>query len=307
MGEQFIRARCTLGISLTVILAAFPAFGQLVDQTLAPNTAGAGIAKSLEEQIGSGRGDAMTPGSSLFIIQRDPFRAIRRGRQIFQRKFTVDQGVGPITGDGIGDVETELSIGAGLADSCASCHGRPRGSAGFGGDVATRPDSRDAPHLFGLGLKEMLADEITAELRAIRASALAQAASSGVNVTRPLTSKGISFGSITARPNQSVDTSGIQGVDPDLRVRPFFFHGGTISIREFVVGAFNAEMGLEAADPDLSAAAAGAHVVTPSGMVLDGANDDIEAPPAASAADDPDDVWPTRFRPASSTSWSSIF
>ena len=33
--------------------------------------------------------------------------------------------------------------------------------------MATRPDSRDAPHLFGLGLKEMLADEITADLRAL--------------------------------------------------------------------------------------------------------------------------------------------
>ena len=36
--------------------------------------------------------------------------------------------------------------------------------------MVTRPDSRDAPHLFGLGLKEMLADEITADLRAIRAT-----------------------------------------------------------------------------------------------------------------------------------------
>ena len=30
----------------------------------------------------------MTPGSSAFIIARDPSRAIRRGRQLFQRKFT---------------------------------------------------------------------------------------------------------------------------------------------------------------------------------------------------------------------------
>ena len=111
----------------------------------------------------------MTPDSSLFIIARDPARAIRRGRQIFQRKFTRVQGQGPLTGDGTGDIETDHAIGAGLADSCAACHGRPRGSAGSGGDVVTRPDSRDAPHLFGLGLKEMLADEITADLRAIRA------------------------------------------------------------------------------------------------------------------------------------------
>ena len=55
--------------------------------------------------------------------------------------------------DGIGDINTVNGIGAGLSDSCASCHGRPRGSAGGGGDVVTRPDSRDAPHLFGLGLE----------------------------------------------------------------------------------------------------------------------------------------------------------
>ena len=93
----------------------------------------------------------------------------------FQRKFTRAQGQGPRFGDGSGDVHHDLAIGAGLADSCAACHGRPRGSAGVGGDVATRPDSRDAPHLFGLGLKEMLADEITAELREIRAGAVADA------------------------------------------------------------------------------------------------------------------------------------
>jgi len=39
----------------------------------------------------------------------------------------------------------------------------------------TRPDSRDAPHLFGLGLREMLADEITMDLRNIRTLAIAQA------------------------------------------------------------------------------------------------------------------------------------
>ena len=85
-----------------------------------------------------------------------------------------------------------------------------------------------------------------------------------------------------------MDTSGVRGVDPDLRVRPFFLHGETMSIREFVVGAFNAEMGLEAPDPDMAAARAGKRVVTPSGMVLDGSKDKIEAPPAASPSDDPD-------------------
>lgn len=278
----------TLIWAAVLAMLAVPALAQLIDKTKAPNIADEGINKSLVQQIGSGRGDGITPDSSSFIIARDPFRSIRRGRQLFQRKFTIPEGHGPITGHGSGDINTNLAIGAGLADSCAACHGRPRGSAGAGGDVVTRPDSRDAPHLFGLGLKEMLADEITADLRAIRVQAISQAQSSGHSVTSHLISKGIDYGSIAANPNGTVDTSRVKGVDADLRVRPFFHHGGTISIREFVVGALNNEMGLEAADPDLAQASAGARITTPSGMVLDGSTDQIEAPPAASEMDDPD-------------------
>lgn len=264
------------------------AFAQLTDKTQTPNTAGAGIAKSYEEEIGTGRGDIMTPGSSIFLIERDPFRSIRRGRQLFQRKFTIEQGNGPRTGDGVGNIELDASVAAGLADSCASCHGRPRGAAGAGGDVFTRPDSRDAPHLFGLGLVEMLGDEITRDLRAIREDAIAQAKSQGQPVTLPLTSKGINFGSIIGLPDGGADASQVDGVNPDLRIRPFFHHGGTISIREFIVGAMNAEMGLEAPDPDLLAASGGADVVTPSGMLLSGSVDAIEAPPVSNPKKDCD-------------------
>src|SRR3712207_4988932 len=68
-------------------LAALPAAAQLIDRTLAPNPINEGIAKSLTDQVGAGRGDWNTPNSSSYIISRDPFRAIRRGRQLFQRKF----------------------------------------------------------------------------------------------------------------------------------------------------------------------------------------------------------------------------
>ncbi len=242
-------------------------WAQLTDRTQAPNTAQAGIAKSLQDEVGAGRGDVQTPDSSIFIISRDPFRSVRRGRQLFQRKFTHAQGQGPNEGDGIGDLNTNAAIGAGLSDSCALCHGRPRGSAGVGGNVATRPDSRDAPHLFGLGLKEMLADEITGDLRSIRDRAITQAANRGHSVTLPLRSKGVDYGTITATPSGTVDTSGVQGIDPDLRVKPFFAEGRGISVREFVVGALHKEMGLEVNDPDLANASAGQRVVTPSGMV----------------------------------------
>jgi hypothetical protein len=278
-----------LFVTVVTLFHVTPAFAQLTDVTQTPNVENEGVHKSLNQQIGAGRGDALTPDSSLYIIQRDPFRSIRRGRQLFQRKFTISQGAGPRSRDGIhDDINGDPSPGAGLVDSCAGCHGRPRGSAGFGGDVFTRPDSRDAPHLFGLGLVEMLADEMTTELRKTRSEAIRQAARYRRTVTMPLASKGTRFGRITARANGSVDTSGVQGVDPDLRVRPFFHHGGEFSIRGFSVGAFNDEMGLESPDADLIVASAGGRVVTPAGLVLDGSLDRIQVPGTSSETADDD-------------------
>jgi hypothetical protein len=268
----------TVIILTGVVALASAARAQIIDRTQAANAANDGIAKSLAEEVGAGRGDWNTPASAVFLINRDPFRAIQRGRQIFQRKFTRLQFQGPGVLDGMGDIGANVAIGAGLSDSCAGCHSRPRGSAGVGGNVVTRPDSRDTPHLFGAGLKEMLADEITGRLRQIAADAIQAAGASGRSVRRPLVAKGINFGFITAAPGGSVDTSEVEGVDPDLRVRPFFAHGGTISIREFVVGALHGEMGLDSADPDLARAAAGGRVTTPAGMVLDGSLDRVEAP-----------------------------
>src|SRR5262249_9104513 len=152
--------------------------------------------------------------------------------------FTVAQGLGPRTQDGVGDINTDGSLGAGLSDSCAGCHGRPRGAAGFGGDVFTRPGGRDRPPLVRVGLQGRLADDITRDLRLARSGALQAARDQGQPVERSLVSKGIDFGVIRALPDGSVDASKVTGVNPDLRVRPFFAQGGTISIREFVVGAF---------------------------------------------------------------------
>jgi hypothetical protein len=89
------RRRSQLPVILAAVLAVVAtlltvnALAQLPDKTRTPNTAGEGINKSFPEQVGTGRGSITTPGSSLFIINRDPFRAIRRGRQIFQRKFVL--------------------------------------------------------------------------------------------------------------------------------------------------------------------------------------------------------------------------
>lgn len=83
------RRRSQLPVLLAAVLAVVAtlvtatSLAQLPDRTINPNTANEGIAKSFTEQIGAGRGSTTTPNSSRFIIARDPFRAVRRGRQIF--------------------------------------------------------------------------------------------------------------------------------------------------------------------------------------------------------------------------------
>jgi len=117
----FIQSRriAIRGAAILLMTASGWASGQLVDRTQSPNVLNEGIAKSYAQQIGADRGDVLTPESSAYIIARDPFRAVRRGRQLFQRKFTQEEGQGPLTGDGHGDINTNLAIGAGLSDSCA--------------------------------------------------------------------------------------------------------------------------------------------------------------------------------------------
>jgi cytochrome c peroxidase len=297
-----IRRFARLGACFIALAFSLPASAQLTDfsqtQPIQPDgttlawVPGSTIGKSLAEEVGTGRGDLDTPGSSAYLIARDPFRAVRRGRQLFQRKFTLEQGQGPrVNFDSGGDIMTNPALGAGLSDSCASCHGRPRGAAGFGGDVATRPDSRNSPHLFGIGLREMVADEMTSDLRNLRALAAQQAASSGADVTMPLASKLVGFGTITAHADGTFDTSHVEGVDADLRVRPFFADGREYSLRAFAVGAFNDEMGLQSPDPVLCAASDPEHPVRSvslTGMVFDPALDRVKRPPTCDAADDAD-------------------
>jgi hypothetical protein len=317
--QTAVTAACAFAALLSLPLQSHAQLAdcQLIDEAFKINAPGGCIAKPLREQVGQGQGSITTPYSSIYIIKRDPARAIKRGRQLFQRKFSLDEGLGPrLNAFSRGDITKHRALGAGLSDSCAACHGRPRGSAGAGGDVATFPDSRDAPHLFGLGLIEMLSDEVTADLRAIREKALRDArggdAASGAAtsadatstrlvsksidfgrgpITARLLSKGIDFGRITAFPDGSVDTSEVRGVDADLRVKPFLHQGITASIREFIVGALNAEMGLQVWDPILCAVTDPVKpqaMTSPSLFKYDPALDKFERPPSCSNAEDPD-------------------
>lgn len=96
------------------------------------------------------------------------------------------------------------------------------------------------PFLYGAGGVEKLGKEMTADLQALKAQAQA---SPGTVV--PLVSKGVSFGSIVYDAVDGFDTTGVEGVDADLVVRPFGRKGEFASVRAFDVGALQFHMGMQ--------------------------------------------------------------
>ncbi len=149
--------------------------------------------------------------------------------------------------------------------SCADCHNQPTvgGAGGFVANVfvlaqvldpitdsvsADFSDERNTLGMNGSGAIEMLAREMTTDLFAIRTATLAAATSSARVVTRSLDTKGVNFGQITANPNGTLDTSKIQGIDPDLIIKPFHQKGVVNSVRVFTVNAYNHHHGMEAVE-----------------------------------------------------------
>lgn len=176
------------------------------------------------------------------------------------------------------------------SNSCAGCHNQPYGIPGGGGDLATgvfvlgqrfdfvtfdpgdkvptrgTVDERGRPvtldtianfrattGMFGAGYLEMLAREMTEELQTIR---------DGMKrgETRQLIAKGVSFGKLTRRADNSWDVSGIVGLPrasvlapspldpPNLIIRPWHQAGNVVSLREFTNNAFNQHHGMQSTE-----------------------------------------------------------
>src|SRR5262252_5469181 len=181
-------------------------------------------------------------------------------------------------------------ISAPDANSCAGCHNLPFGVAGGGGDIVANvfvlgqrfdfatfdtadmtpthgemneigapsrlqsiANSRATLGLFGSGYIEMLARQMTEDLQAIRDSPAPGA-------SRPLVSKGISFGVITRTADGRWITTGVKGIaapslatsgpanPPSLIIRPFHQAGNVVSIRQFSNNAFNHHHGIQSTE-----------------------------------------------------------
>ena len=149
--------------------------------------------------------------------------------------------------------------------SCADCHNQPTigGAGGFVANVfvlaqnldpttdsvsAEFSNERNTLGMNGSGAIEMLAREMTATLLSIRAAALSEARATKKSVLQRLDAKGINFGHIIANPDGTFDTSGVEGVDRDLIIKPFHQKGVVNSIRVFTINAFNHHHGMEAVE-----------------------------------------------------------
>jgi hypothetical protein len=140
------------------------------------------------------------------------------------------------------------------AFACANCHSKG-GPDGAGtqtqnaflvgdGERTVGADQRNPPHVLGLGPVELLAAEMTAELRGQAAATADQARNEGERVERDLTAKGVSFGRIAATPEGRLDTTAVAGVDADLVVRPFGWKGHQATLRDMAEESLHIHQGL---------------------------------------------------------------
>lgn len=198
---------------------------------------------------------------------------IDAGRTWFEAKFTRLDGAGRPASTGaivptpVEPGGTPLFFRTAGADSngCSGCHNSP--DVGGAGEFVANAfvsegfadadfdtvdpqfsNERGTTHLFGSGLIELLAREMTRDLRSQRDAARARAQKDGVPVTVALASKGVSFGKLTVQADGFVDVSALDGVDQDLIVRPFSQKGVFVSLRQFTVNAFNAHHGIQAVE-----------------------------------------------------------
>jgi hypothetical protein len=203
------------------------------------------------------------------------------GRTVFATPFNMLDGYGdgpmdpgaPLSPGGrptLGGNGVSLRVNGLDSQSCLECHGMlstasiPASFAvgGFGGtntNVFFQPTLIDVtdtlgagmatfdgryinpPFVFGAGGVELLAKEMTRTLQRLRGKAFSQP---GTSV--PLVVKGVDFGSIRYDAVAgSFDTSGVQGIEPDLVVRPFGRKGDNATVREFSKNAMQFHFGIQ--------------------------------------------------------------
>lgn len=176
------------------------------------------------------------------------------GGQLFTLNFSRELGLGAGEDGSLQRIH-DGRRGGPDAIGCTSCHWR--GGLAGAGDAADvtflrgdgiHPSSavaRNPPALAGAGLRERLAVEMTAELRALREEAVQFAADQGYAVRIPAVAKGVAFGHLTVHPDGEVDVDELEGIDADLVVRPFGWKGTVATVRDAAEDALLVNHGMQ--------------------------------------------------------------
>jgi hypothetical protein len=276
MSKTFPRT-CRWFAALSPVVIGLAAWGQST-----PSQVGREVAIPVHLQDGE---EFNTPVSQL----------IRYGAQLFNAKFTIQEGAGrPLskgTGAAVSDPTSPLvfprnfdRISSPEANACSGCHNAP--VAGAGGDrvtevfvLAQRFDRLTFDHSDGIttrgavdesgkfttmenatndrktigmngsGFLEMVARQMSGDLQAI-------AASTAPGSSRPLITKGVSFGIIAHNGDGTWNTSQVVGLPapslktsgttpPSLIILPYHQAGAVVSIRQFTNNAMNHHHGMQ--------------------------------------------------------------
>lgn len=196
------------------------------------------------------------------------------GDELFEIRFNAVDGVGMDVGDGgrftrvpRADLAnwssaTPMRSTGPNAEACNVCHiAETIGGAGDGAAPAALNVIRDplhsgqpgmfiqrnVPHLFGLAGPQMIAEEMTVELQALKQSAIDSCLATNKTARVDLVSKGINFGGVVVRGKGGCTDIRVnaKGVADDLVVRPYQWKGTTAWVREFSRDAFHNEMGMD--------------------------------------------------------------
>jgi di-heme oxidoreductase (putative peroxidase) len=254
------RLRVAIGSAAIALAAAGSAFGAdpIAQPSAQPPWAERALPGHLDYDAVAAGGNGATQG------------LVERGGVLFSAKFTVLDGAGrPMATQGIIATRRKRApqtafqrTGGPDANACSGCHNDP--VPGGAGEIVANvfvaegfesadfdnldpqfSNERGTPALQGDGLVELLAREMTADLQAIRRDALRRARASGAEVDLPLTTKGVSFGAIRARPDGTIALDQIEGVDSDLVIRPFSQKAVFTSLRQFTINALNQHHGMQ--------------------------------------------------------------
>ena len=250
--------------ALCVLLVMGPTGDAVANDQNAPQTT-----PEIGPQIGDER--AVARHLALSDLETLPFEEIRaHGRLLFDAKFTILDGAGRPAATQAevpvkrrqGRVPAFMRTSGPDSNACAGCHNQPA-SGGAGEFVANAftsegvsdaefdtleaqfSNERGTPHLHGSGVVELLAREMTADLHALRRTAVDDARRSGKAISIKLKTKGIDFGALTVEPDGFVQIDQISGIDHDLIVRPFSQKGVFTSLRQFSINAMNAHHGMQ--------------------------------------------------------------